>query len=84
MINILTKTTGEFVFLDDDYEQVVYNDYNDIPKDFIFRHVIKFMPDIPPPPHTPEQHLEIKEWNERFRKLMDKEKEMCYNNGYET
>lgn len=79
MINILTKTTGEFVFLDDDYDKVTFTNYNDIPENFSFRHVVKFMPDIPPPPHTPAQHVEINEWNERFRKLMEQENERCYN-----
>ena len=66
MISILTKTTGEFVFLDNDYKEVVFKDYRDIPEGFSFHHVIKFLPDIPPPPHTPEQHLEIHTWNQIF------------------
>lgn len=73
MINILTKTTGEFVFLDDNYDEVVFSDYRHIPNDFMFRHVIKFMPDIPPPPHTPEQHVEIDEWNQIFKSYMERE-----------
>lgn len=73
MINILTKTTGQFVFLNEKYDEVVFDDYRDIPEDFKFKHVIKFLPDIPPPPHTPEQHMEIHEWNEIFSNLMEKE-----------
>ena len=73
MINILTKTTGQFVFLDENYEEVVFKDYRDIPDEFSFRHVIKFLPDIPPPPHTPEQHMEIHEWNEMFKEYMRRE-----------
>ena len=73
MINILSKTTGEFIFLDDNYDKVIFTDYNDIPEDFSFRHVIKFMPDIPPAPHTPEQHMEIHEWNERFQYFINQE-----------
>ena len=71
MISILTKTTGEFVFLNDEYDVVTFTDYKDIPKDFKFRHVIKFMPDIPPAPHTPEQHVEIHEWNKLFKQYID-------------
>lgn len=73
MISILTKTTGEFVFLNDNYDKVTFTDYRDIPEGFSFSHVIKFMPDIPPAPHTPDQHMEIKEWNEMFRELINKE-----------
>lgn len=73
MISILTRTTGEFVFLDDNYNKVTFDDYRDIPEGYSFRHVIKFKPDIPPPPHTPEQHLEIHKWNEIFSNLIARE-----------
>lgn len=46
-----------------------YNDYNAIPTDF--DHVIKFMPEIPEPPHTHEQHEEIEKWPARLQKLME-------------
>ena len=46
----------------------VYTNYEDIP-DF-FDHVIEFMPEIPPPPHTEEQHIEIEQWNDKLQALM--------------
>ena len=46
-----------------------YTDYDAIPKDF--DHVIKFLPEIPPPPHTHEQHEEIDQWPARLQKLME-------------
>ena len=46
-----------------------YTEYEDIPLDF--DHVIKFIPDVPPPPHTEEQHKEIENWPERLAKLME-------------
>jgi len=73
-MNILSKTDGEFLFLDKDYNQVSFSDWNDIPEDFEFSHIVKFLPNIPPAPHTPEQHLEIAEWNKRFENLMEIEK----------
>lgn len=49
-----------------------YNDYDRIPLDF--DHVIAFLPEIPPGPHTPEQHEEIESWNGKLQKLMEIER----------
>ncbi len=49
-----------------------YNDYNSIPLDF--EHVIAFIPEIPPGPHTAEQHEEIESWNDKLQKLMEIER----------
>ena len=46
-----------------------YDLYENIPDDF--DHVIEFSPEIPPEPHTPEQHEEIDSWNDRFLRLME-------------
>lgn len=43
--------------------------YEDIPAEF--DHLIEFCPDIPPPPHTAQQHEEIEAWQPRFQKLME-------------
>ena len=56
---------------------VEYDDYKKIPDNF--QHVIKFSPDLPPPPHTEDQHREIEKWNELFLGLVEKEKA---NRGY--
>jgi hypothetical protein len=53
-------------------ELVTYDKYEDIPE--TFEHVIKFLPDIPAEPHTEEEHEEIQEWNNKFQKLMEKER----------
>lgn len=78
-MNILTDTSGEFHFLDKDYNDVIFTDWNDIPEDFEFSHVIKFLPNIPPAPHTPEQHLEVGQWNARLTKLMEIERNASSN-----
>jgi hypothetical protein len=49
-----------------------YNDYDSIPHDF--ENVIAFIPEIPPGPHTHEQHLEINSWNDKLQKLMEIER----------
>ena len=49
-----------------------YTHYEDIPRDFDY--VIKFMPEIPPEPHTEEQHEEIESWNEKLQALMEIER----------
>ena len=73
-MNILTDTSGEWHFLDKDYNDVFFTDWKDIPENFEFSHIIKFKPNIPEPPHTPEQHLEMSEWNDRLTKLVEKER----------
>ena len=53
-------------------ELVLYDKYEDIPEDF--EHVIRFIPDVPPEPHTEEDHEEMTLWNTRIQKLMEKER----------
>jgi hypothetical protein len=45
-----------------------YTEFEAIPGDF--DHVIEFRPEIPPGPHTEEQHREIEQWNDRLQELM--------------
>jgi hypothetical protein len=49
-----------------------YNKYEDIPLDL--DHVIEFNPEIPPPPHSQEQHEEIDGWFEKFKRVLEIEK----------
>ena len=53
-------------------ELVIFDKYEDIPEDF--EHVIRFIPDIPPEPHTEDEHAEIALWNIRLQELMEKER----------
>ena len=53
-------------------ELALYDKYEDIPEDF--EHVIRFIPDVPPEPHTEEDHEEMALWNTRLQKLMEKER----------
>lgn len=46
--------------------------YEDIPLEF--DHLIEFLPEIPPEPHTPQQHEEIESWISRFEQLMERER----------
>jgi hypothetical protein len=45
-----------------------YTCFEDIPHDL--DHVIEFSPDIPPGPHTEQQHDEIAQWDEKLQQLM--------------
>ena len=45
-----------------------YTEFAAIPPDF--EHVIEFVPEIPPGPHTDQQHEEIEQWNDRLQELM--------------
>ena len=47
-----------------------YDRYDDIPDDL--DHVIEFLPEIPPEPHTQQQHEEIDSWLGLFNRLMEK------------
>ena len=51
-------------------ELETYDRYEDIPDDL--DHVIEFIPEIPPSPHTEQQHEEIHAWRGLFLKLMEK------------
>ena len=55
-----------------------YTQFEDIPLDF--EHVIKFIPEIPPEPHTEEQHEEIETWNNKLQILMQRERENASRN----
>ena len=48
-----------------------YTKYEDIPEEW--DHIIKFVFDIPPEPHTEEQHEEMSVWNGRLQELIKKE-----------
>ena len=65
---------AEFVFKLANNEMVTFTDWYDIPDDFSFKHVIKFMPDPLPDPHTEEEHEEMEQWNDILQKLMEKER----------
>ena len=52
-------------------ELKTYTNYKDIPDEF--NNLIKFLPEIPEPPHTHEQHEELDLWNERLKELMKRE-----------
>jgi hypothetical protein len=58
-----------FVIMRNDVLEV-YDRYQDIPDDL--DHVIEFLPEIPPEPHTEQQHEEIETWPDLFLKLMEK------------
>jgi hypothetical protein len=61
---------SEFVVLIDG-QLKTYENYADIPE--TFDNLIKFLPEVPPPPHTEEQHEEMETWNEKLLILMERE-----------
>jgi len=69
---------AEFVFRKNG-KIVEFNSWDVIPSNFEFDHIIKFLPDIPPEPHTEEQHKEIEQWNSLLQKLMEKERARSYS-----
>ena len=70
---ILHDTSGEYIFVvlnNDKYEQVTFYDLKDIPEDFKYEHVIKFLGNIPTPPHTLQQHEQIALLEKEFKRFM--------------
>jgi hypothetical protein len=57
-----------FVIMRDD-QLLEYTEYEQIPDRF--DHVIEFAPEIPPGPHTDQQHEEIHQWHSKFERLME-------------
>ena len=48
-----------------------FSNYDDIPQEF--DNLIRFEPEIPPEPHTEEEHEEIEKWNDKLKILMKRE-----------
>lgn len=49
----------------------VYTKFEDIPESF--ENVISFIPEMPPPPHTDEEHEEMEQWEGKLQELMKRE-----------
>ena len=49
----------------------VYQNFEDIPESF--ENVIAFVPEVPEPPHTDEQHEEMEQWEGKLQELMERE-----------
>ena len=62
---------GTFTFILRNGNKVSYDNWYKIPKDLDLAHVIQFKPNIPPPPHTLQQHQEINDWGAKFNQLME-------------
>ena len=60
----------QFAILIDGNVQV-FDNYDDIPE--TFENVIRFEPEVPPEPHTEEQHHEIEQWNNKLQQLLKRE-----------
>ena len=60
----------QFAILIDGKVQV-FDNYDDIPE--TFENVIRFEPEVPPEPHTEEQHKEIEQWNDKLQQLLKRE-----------
>jgi|TARA_R110000822_G_scaffold2742_2_gene12714 hypothetical protein len=64
---------AEFIFKRG-MELITYTKWEDVPENLDFDHIIKFVPEIPPEPHTEEEHKELEQWHDRFKTLMEKER----------
>ena len=62
---------GRFVIRDQG-ELFEYNNFDSIPE--VFDHLISFEPEIPPDPHTHEQHQEMNKLTEYLQELMKRER----------
>ena len=57
--------------------EYAYTNWNDIPA--VFDHLIQFIPDIPPAPHTDKEHEMIDSIPEIFKQFMRKERHASRN-----
>ena len=72
---ILYDTSGDYRFIvrkDGKNEEVRFTDLKDIPDDFDYLHIIKFVGNIPPAPHTLAQHDQIALLQREFNKYLNK------------
>ena len=73
---ILHDTTGDFQFVvleDGEPVTVKFTDLKDIPENFDYMHVIKFVGNIPPAPHSIQDHEQIAMLQREFNKYLNKE-----------
>ncbi len=73
-MDILQKTTGEFVLKVDGQKQT-YSDYKDVPKGKV-EQVFKFVPDMvdatgPGGNHTVQEHQAMAQWNNELSDIME-------------
>ena len=57
---------AEFVFKLESNELITFDSWEDIPEDFEFVHLIKFLPAPPSQPHSDHDHAEADMWNDRL------------------
>ena len=70
-MSILSNSSGEFeVLLEGDTTTTTYTDYNDIPRDQL-QAVVNFAPNVPPAPHSLNDHESLGDMNAAFESLME-------------
>ncbi len=52
-------------------ELITYTDFDDIPESF--DNLIKFLPEVIPPPHTEEEHRINDKWHSKLNELLTRE-----------
>ena len=62
---------GRFVIREGN-ELLLYENYEDIP--LVFDNIIEFLPDVPPGPHTKEQHEWIDKLGDKLDELLKRER----------
>ena len=73
---ILRDTSGDFQFVvleNDTPVTVKFTDLKDIPERFDYMHIIKFVGNVPPPPHSIQDHEQIAMLQTEFNKYLNKE-----------
>jgi len=67
----MRKMKGRFVIREGN-ELLLYENYEDIP--LVFDNIIEFLPDVPPGPHTEEQHEWIDKLGDKLDELLKRER----------
>ena len=50
----------------------MFERYEDIPEEFDY--LIEFVPEVPPGPHTEQEHEEIASWLDKFDRIMERQR----------
>ena len=70
MLNPMDDLEGKFVIRDED-KLIEFDRCGDLPD--TFDHLISFEPNIPPTPHSVNDHEEMSKWTEYLQELVAKE-----------
>ena len=71
MLNPMDDLEGKFVIRDED-KLIEFDRCGDLPEEF--DHLISFEPNIPPTPHSVNDHIAMSKWSEYLQELCSRQR----------